>query len=135
VLWDRATDAAEDAAQAPSRRAIYRTIDRTYEAEIVRQLGRFFVKGAVYYGDKPVHWCFSCKTALAEAEVEYEDRTDPSVYVKMAVRASRPRSRHYAARRPRSSSGRRHRGRSRPTWRSRCTRTCLMSPSTSPAKR
>jgi isoleucyl-tRNA synthetase len=85
VLWDRGLDAAEDAASAPSRKAIYRTIDRTYEAEIVRQLGTFFVKGAVYYGDKPVHWCFSCKTALAEAEVEYEDRTDPSVYVKMDV--------------------------------------------------
>jgi isoleucyl-tRNA synthetase len=85
VLWDRRTDAEEDAAMAPSRRAIYRTIDRTYEAEIIRQLGGFFVKGGVYYGEKPVHWCFSCKTALAEAEVEYEDRTDPSVYVKMPV--------------------------------------------------
>ena len=86
ILWDRALDAAEEASAAPSRRAIYRTIDRTYEAEIVRQLGRFFTKGAVYYGDKPVHWCFADKTALAEAEVEYEERTDPSVYVKMPVR-------------------------------------------------
>ncbi|HEX4823273.1 MAG TPA: isoleucine--tRNA ligase [Candidatus Polarisedimenticolaceae bacterium] len=85
VLWDRRTDAEEDAVAAPSRRAIYRTIDRTYEAEIIRQLAGFFVKGDVYYGDKPVHWCFSCKTALAEAEVEYEERTDPSVYVKMPV--------------------------------------------------
>jgi isoleucyl-tRNA synthetase len=85
VLWDRAQDAEEEAAGAPSRRAIYRTIDRTYEAEIIRLLGGFFVKGGVYYGDKPVHWCFSCKTALAEAEVEYEERTDPSVYVKMPV--------------------------------------------------
>jgi len=85
VLWDRKQDGEEEAAAAPSRRAIYRTIDRTYEAEIIRQLGGFFVKGDVYYGDKPVHWCFSCKTALAEAEVEYEERTDPSVYVKMPV--------------------------------------------------
>jgi isoleucyl-tRNA synthetase len=46
----------------------------------------FFAKGSVYYGEKPVHWCFSCKTALAEAEVEYEDRTDPSIYVKFPVR-------------------------------------------------
>jgi isoleucyl-tRNA synthetase len=86
VMWDRATDAREEAEGAPSRRATYRTIDRTYEAEIIRQLGVFFAKGSVYYGEKPVHWCFSCKTALAEAEVEYEDRTDPSVYVKMPVR-------------------------------------------------
>jgi isoleucyl-tRNA synthetase len=85
-MWDRATDAEEGAADAPSRSATYRTIDRTYEAEIIRQLGVFFAKGAVYYGEKPVHWCFSCKTALAEAEVEYEDRTDPSVYVKLPIR-------------------------------------------------
>ncbi len=85
VMWDRATDGREETAQAPSRRAIYRTLDRTYESEIIRQLGVFFAKGAVYYGDKPVHWCFSCRTALAEAEVEYEDRTDPSVYVKFRV--------------------------------------------------
>jgi isoleucyl-tRNA synthetase len=86
VLWDSALDAEEEAANAPSRRATYRTIDRTYEAEIIRQLGVFFAKGSVYYGEKPVHWCFSCKTALAEAEVEYEDRTDPSVYVKFPIR-------------------------------------------------
>jgi isoleucyl-tRNA synthetase len=86
VFWDRKTDAAEEAAGAPSRRAIYRTIDRTYEAEILRQLGGFFTRGSIYYGEKPVHWCFADKTALAEAEVEYEDRTDPSVYVKMPVR-------------------------------------------------
>ena len=85
VLWDRATDAKEDAANAPSRKAIYRTIDRTYEAEIIRQIGLFFSKGSVYYGDKPVHWCFADKTALAEAEVEYEERTDPSIYVKLRV--------------------------------------------------
>jgi len=86
VFWNRALDAREEAENAPSRRATYRTIDRTYEAEIVRQLGGFFSRGSVYYGDKPVHWCFSDKTALAEAEVEYEERTDPSVYVKLPVR-------------------------------------------------
>jgi isoleucyl-tRNA synthetase len=85
VLWDRATDAKEQAEDAPSRLATYRTIDRTYEAEIIRQLGVFFAKGAVYYGEKPVHWCFVDRTALAEAEVEYEDRTDPSIYVKLRV--------------------------------------------------
>ena len=85
VFWDRELAAAEQRENAPSRTAIYRTIDRTYEAEIIRQLGRFFTKGAIYHGEKPVHWCYSCKTALAEAEVEYEDRTDPSIYVKFEV--------------------------------------------------
>jgi isoleucyl-tRNA synthetase len=52
-----------------------------YEAEIARARGEFVGKGLVYKGQKPVHWCFSCKTALAEAEVEYEDHTSPSIYV------------------------------------------------------
>jgi isoleucyl-tRNA synthetase len=85
VFWDRRLDAEEERLDAPSRRAIYRTIDHSYEAEVVRQLGRFFAKNAVYHGVKPVHWCFSCKTALAEAEVEYEDRTDASIYVRFPV--------------------------------------------------
>lgn len=82
VLWDHEADRREEAEGLPSRTVIYRTLDRSYEAEIVRQLGEFFGRGAVYYGDKPVHWCPSCKTALAEAEVEYEERDDPSIYVK-----------------------------------------------------
>ena len=85
VLWDRELDQEEEARNLPSRKAIYRTIDHTYEAEIIRQLGRFFTKGAVYHGEKPVHWCYSCQTALAEAEVEYQDRTDPSIWVKFPV--------------------------------------------------
>ncbi len=85
IFWDRATDTSEHDADAPNRTAIYRTLDRTYEAEIIRQVGRFFENGAIYHGEKPVHWCPSCRTALAEAEVEYEDRTDPSVYVKFPV--------------------------------------------------
>ncbi len=86
VLWDRATDKAEHDADTANRTAIYRTLDRTYEAEIIRQVGKFFSRGSVYQGEKPVHWCPSCRTALAEAEVEYRDRTDPSVYVKFPVR-------------------------------------------------
>ena len=86
VVWDHAQDAREEAAGAPNRSAIYRTIDRAYEAEIVRQLGRFFTQGSVYYGVKPVHWCTTCKTALAEAEVEYEERRDPSIWVRFPVR-------------------------------------------------
>jgi len=85
VFWDWTLDAEEEKADAPSRKAIYRTIDHSYEAEIVRQMGRFFTNGSIYHGVKPVHWCWSCKTALAEAEVEYADRSDPSIYVRMPL--------------------------------------------------
>jgi isoleucyl-tRNA synthetase len=59
----------------------YRTMEYRYEANILRELGKFIAAGGVYRGLKPVHWCTSCLTALAEAEVEYEDDTSPSVYV------------------------------------------------------
>jgi isoleucyl-tRNA synthetase len=59
----------------------YRTMAYRYEANILRELGKFIAAGSVYRGLKPVHWCTSCLTALAEAEVEYEDDTSPSVYV------------------------------------------------------
>ncbi|MFQ5720294.1 MAG: isoleucine--tRNA ligase, partial [Acidobacteriota bacterium] len=88
VLWDWRTDAAEEEAGAVSRRAIYRTLDTDYEAAIVRDLGRFFAAGAVYHGKKPVHWCPTCRTALAEAEVEYADRTDPSVTVAFPLKGA-----------------------------------------------
>ncbi|MGB9667860.1 MAG: isoleucine--tRNA ligase [Thermosulfidibacteraceae bacterium] len=60
----------------------YVTMDYDYEAEIVRELGRCFEKGLVYRGAKPVFWCISCVTALAEAEVEYDEHESLSVYVK-----------------------------------------------------
>jgi isoleucyl-tRNA synthetase len=60
----------------------YLTMSYAYEAQIVRELGRFMETGAVYLGKKPVYWCTSCRTALAEAEVEYADRKSPSIYVK-----------------------------------------------------
>jgi isoleucyl-tRNA synthetase len=63
----------------------YATLDPDYEAVIVREFGRFVGQGAVYKGLKPVHWCMHCKTALAQAEVEYEDQTTPTVYVKFPV--------------------------------------------------
>ncbi|MEK6791967.1 MAG: isoleucine--tRNA ligase [Deltaproteobacteria bacterium] len=65
----------------------YLTMDYGYQAAILREFGRFAAKeGAVYKGKKPVHWCSSCRTALAEAEVEYADKTSPSVYVKFRVK-------------------------------------------------
>ena len=55
----------------------YLTMAPAYEATIAREFGRFVGRGLVYKGLKPVHWCMHCKTALAEAEVEYEDQTTP----------------------------------------------------------
>ncbi len=60
----------------------YSTMDPAYESVIVRTLFEFMEKGAVYKGLKPVYWCIHDKTALAEAEVEYEMHTSPSVWVK-----------------------------------------------------
>ena len=63
----------------------YRTIDYAYEAAEIRELGKFIAAGSLYRQKKPVYWCASCHTALAEAEVEYEDHTSPSIYVKFPV--------------------------------------------------
>ena len=60
----------------------YQTMSYDYEATIAREFGRFVGKGSVYKGKKPVYWCASCETALAEAEVEYDDHESPSIYVK-----------------------------------------------------
>jgi len=60
----------------------YLTMDNQYEADIVRVFGRFVERGSIYKGLRPVYWCIKDQTALAEAEVEYEDHTSPSVYVK-----------------------------------------------------
>jgi isoleucyl-tRNA synthetase len=59
----------------------YLTMDFRYQAAIARALGHFVAQGLVYKGKKPVHWCIHCRTALAEAEVEYEDHSSPSIYV------------------------------------------------------
>jgi isoleucyl-tRNA synthetase len=59
----------------------YLTMNYDYQAAIVRALGRFVDQGMVYKGKKPVHWCVHCRTALAEAEVEYEAHTSPSIFV------------------------------------------------------
>ncbi len=63
----------------------YLTMSYPYEADIARAFGDCVDKGMVYKGQKPVHWCFSCKTALAEAEVEYKDHSSPSIYVAFPV--------------------------------------------------
>jgi isoleucyl-tRNA synthetase len=63
----------------------YLTLEPAYEAQEIRELGKFIETGALYRQKKPVYWCASCVTALAEAEVEYEDHTSPSIYVKFRV--------------------------------------------------
>ncbi len=63
----------------------YLTMNYRYEANILRELGKFIGQGSVYRGLKPVHWCISCLTALAEAEVEYQDDSSPSIYVSFPV--------------------------------------------------
>ncbi|MBF8299907.1 MAG: ileS [Acidobacteria bacterium] len=63
----------------------YLTMHHGYQAAIVRALGTFVKKGMVYKGKKPVHWCVHCRTALAEAEVEYEPHTSPSIYVEFPL--------------------------------------------------
>ncbi len=65
----------------------YLTMAYYYEATIARELGRFFENGSVIRSKKPVYWCTSCRTALAEAEVEYADHKSPSVYVKFPLTA------------------------------------------------
>ena len=59
----------------------YLTMKPAYEAAIVRALASFAESGAIYRGRRPVYWCASCRTALAEAEVEYKDHSSPSIYV------------------------------------------------------
>ena len=66
----------------------YLTMKYEYQATILRELGRFVGKDLVYKGKRPIHWCASCQTALAEAEVEYNDKESPSVYVKFGARSS-----------------------------------------------
>ena len=65
----------------------YLTMRHAYQAAIVRALGHFVEQDLVYRGKKPVHWCIRCRTALAEAEVEYEPHRSPSIYVEFPLAA------------------------------------------------
>jgi isoleucyl-tRNA synthetase len=64
----------------------YRTMDFSYQSEIARAFGRFVENGLVSFGFKAVLWCVHDRTALAEAEIEYGDKTDWSIYVAMPIR-------------------------------------------------
>ncbi|RJP72133.1 MAG: isoleucine--tRNA ligase [Candidatus Abyssobacteria bacterium SURF_17] len=63
----------------------YLTLSRTYEEKILTVFGEMYEQGYIYRGLKPITWCPTCRTALAEAEVEYADHTSPSIYVKFEV--------------------------------------------------
>lgn len=63
----------------------YETMSFDYEASIAREFGKIVKNGSIYKGKKPIYWCASCSTALAEAEVEYVDHTSPSIYVKFKL--------------------------------------------------
>jgi isoleucyl-tRNA synthetase len=63
----------------------YLTMMPRFEAEQLRAFALIIKNGHVYKGFKPVHWCLNCRSALAEAEVEYEDKTSPSIYVRFPV--------------------------------------------------
>ncbi|MCG6898640.1 MAG: isoleucine--tRNA ligase [Gammaproteobacteria bacterium] len=63
----------------------YLTMDYHFEADIIRALGRVVENGHLHKGFKPVHWCTDCRSALAEAEVEYEDKNSPAIDVRFRV--------------------------------------------------
>lgn len=64
----------------------YLTLKPEFEAIQIKVFGEMALKGYIYKGLKPVYWCYDCETALAEAEIEYNDRTSPSIYVKFPVK-------------------------------------------------
>ncbi len=70
----------------------YLTMTTGYEATTARELARLAERGSLFKGKKPIHWCASCVTALAEAEVEYADHSSPSIYVKFPYVDTLPKS-------------------------------------------
>lgn len=64
----------------------YLTLAPQYEANVLTIIKKLVEDGSVYREEKPIYWCPHCKTALAEAEVEYRDHTSPSIYVKFQVK-------------------------------------------------
>ncbi|VAX16046.1 Isoleucyl-tRNA synthetase [hydrothermal vent metagenome] len=63
----------------------YLTMNHDYEIGTIREFAKFVKNGGVYRGFKPVHWCSSCRTALAEAEVEHADHKSPSIFTKFKL--------------------------------------------------
>ncbi len=63
----------------------YLTMNFKTEADTIRAFGKIIAKGHLHQGSKPVHWCIDCGSALAEAEVEYADRSSPTIDVRFSV--------------------------------------------------
>ncbi|MEK7298801.1 MAG: class I tRNA ligase family protein, partial [Candidatus Margulisiibacteriota bacterium] len=68
----------------------YLTLDPEYEAEVIRLFGKMAENGVIYRGQKPIHWCTHCETALAEAEIEYAEHRSPSIYVTFLIQNASP---------------------------------------------
>ena len=64
----------------------YLTMRNEYVATIARECSKFAMEGSLFRSKKPIYWCCSCKTALAEAEIEYADETSPSIFVKFPLK-------------------------------------------------
>lgn len=64
----------------------YLTMSHRYQAVIAREFGKFALNGSLFRSKKPIHWCCRCKTALAEAEIEYSDESSPSIFVKFPLK-------------------------------------------------
>jgi isoleucyl-tRNA synthetase len=64
----------------------YLTMNYKYEATIAAECGKFARDGSLFRSKKPIYWCYNCKTALAEAEIEYADESSPSIFVKFPLK-------------------------------------------------
>ena len=95
----------------------YITFKPEYEAIELEAFAEMVDRGYVYRGQKPIYWCTDCQTALAAAEIEYEDISSPSIYVAYPLKKKAfPTLR---ARKPTPLYGLQHRGRCRQVWQSR----------------
>ncbi len=65
----------------------YLTMNYKYEAVIARECAKFAMNGSLFKSKKPIYWCCHCKTALAEAEIEYQDEKSPSIFVKFPLKS------------------------------------------------
>jgi isoleucyl-tRNA synthetase len=83
----------------------YLTMDFATEANIIRALGRMIAAGHLVSGVKPVYWCIDCGSALAEAEVEYQDRKSPAIDVRFPVADRAEAARRFSLPRPLPESG------------------------------
>jgi isoleucyl-tRNA synthetase len=63
----------------------YLTLSPAYEAEIINSFGKLYLSNYIYQTYKPIFWCITCETALAEAEIEYYEKKSPSIYVKFKI--------------------------------------------------